>query len=261
MASTAQAANHGLVHLARLLGIAAVAIFSTGAGATAPQSFHLVFEGKHNAALLHEGSFTTSSPWCRAGSAVDLSFDQLTVTAVRRFSCGEGGEFTAKVWPLPAEHGGRGSWQIVAGDGPLAELRGKGTFGSTRLSGSPDDPASITFRSSWDGVADFDITPPAIGISSWSVRKLARPTSAYKLRLVLSLTDDDGSPVSYALQVVDPRQPSNLLVYKLGQAAARTVTSSFRIKVRKSTRFLRIKIDASDAVGNPSAFARRIRIR
>ena len=262
MASPAQATNHGRVHLARFLAIAALALFSTGAaGATAPQSFHLVFDGKHNAALLHEGPFTTSSSWCAGGSAVDLSFDLATATAMRQFSCGAGGRFTAKVWPLPAEHGGSGSWQIVAGDGPLAELRGKGTFTSTRLSGSPNDPSTITFRSTWDGIADLDVSPPTAGIRSSSVQKLTRPKGAYRLRLVLSLTDNDGSPVSYELQVVDPRRPSNLLVYRLGKAATGTVTSSFRIEPRPSTRFLRIKIGATDAVGNRSAFAKKLRLR
>jgi len=246
---------------ARVLAIAAIALFGAGgAGADVPASFQLVFDGKHNAAFLHEGTFTASGSWCPSGSAADVSVDGATDTAVRQFNCPGGGTFTATVTPLPAEHGGTGTWQIVSGSGPLAELRGKGTFTSTRLSGSSDNPATITFRSTWQGAAAFDVVPPAVGVTKWSARKLKRPAGAYDVRLVLSLTDTDG-PVSFVLQVVDPRKPLNSFVYKLGKTATGTATSAFRIKVPKKTRIVEIKIDASDAVGNESALAQKIRLK
>lgn len=250
------------MHKALLLAIAAVALFCvSGADADAPASFQLVFDGRHNAAFLHEGTFTASGSWCPAGSAADVSVDGSTDTAVRRFTCAAGGDFTATVTPLPAEHGGSGTWQIIGGSGPLENLRGKGTFTSTRLTGSSDDPASITFRCTWVGVAAFDVAPPAARVATWSARKLKRPKGAYTIRLVLSLTDTGGGPVSYILQVVDPRRPSNTFVYKLGQTATGTATSSFRIKVSQKTRVVEIRIDASDAVGNESAFAQKIRLK
>src|SRR5689334_15297923 len=116
MASTAAAANHAGVHTGRMLTIAAAALLAApGVGATPPPSFHLVFDGRHNQALLHEGTFTTSSSWCSSGSAADVSIDDPTLTATRRFTCAGGGDFTATVSPLRAEHGGSGSWQIVSG--------------------------------------------------------------------------------------------------------------------------------------------------
>jgi hypothetical protein len=245
----------------RALAIAAATLVAAGgAGAAGPASFQLVLDGRHNAALLHEGTFTTSASWCPSGTAVDLSVEGSTDTATRRFSCAAGGDFTATVRPLPAEHGGSGRWQIVAGSGPLANLRGKGTFASVRLGGSSDDPQTITFRSTWNGFADSDVDPPTIAVTSASARKLKHPTRAYSVRVVLALTDAGGGVVSYILQVVDPKKPTNAFVYKVGRATG-AVTSRFRIKVPKKTHLAQIKIDASDAVGNTSTLAKTLRLR
>jgi hypothetical protein len=247
---------------ARLVAIAAVALLGTGgAGVAAPASFQLVFDGKHQANLLHEGTFTTSSSLCPTGTAEDVSIDEQTLTALRKFSCAAGGDFSAKVGPLPAEHGGSGTWQILTGSGPLANLRGKGTFTSVGLSGDPNDPETITFRSTWTGVADLDATPPTTGVKHWHTKKLKRPKGAYKVTLSLSLTDNGGGPVSYELELVDPKKPSHSFAFKLGKTATGSVTKSFRIKVGKRTRHVRLKVEATDAVGNQSAFAKTYRLR
>src|SRR6476660_8237410 len=225
------------------VAIAAVALLSTGGAVAAPASFQLVFDGKHQANLLHEGTFTTSSSLCPSGTAADVSIDEQTLTATRQFSCASGGDFTATVGPLPSEHGGSGSWQIVDGSGPLTDLRGKGTFTSVRLSGDPNDPETITFRSTWTGVADLDATPPAVSVTHWQAKKLARPKRTYRVRLGLSMPDNGGGAVSYALQLVDPRKPSNAIVFKTGNTATGSVTRSFRIRVGKHTRRLRLKVD------------------
>jgi hypothetical protein len=245
-----------------VVAIAAVVILSTGgASAAAPASFQLIFDGKHNAALLHEGTFTTSASSCQSGTAADVSINEATLTAKRQFTCDGGGGFTATVGPLPQEHGGSGSWQIVAGSGPLADLRGKGTFTSVRTGGDPNDPETITFRSTWTGVADLDAAPPTVGVTHWQAKKLARPKRTYKVRLGLSMTDNGGGAVAYALQLVDPRKPSSAIVFKTGKTASGSVTRSFRIRVGKHTRRLRLKVDATDAVGNQSAFAKTFRLR
>jgi hypothetical protein len=109
------------VRSARLVPLAAAFIFVTAGAAarTAPLSFRLVFDGRHNAALLHEGTFTSSASFCPSGSAADVSVEATTDTALRRFTClGGGGDFSARIAPLPAEHGGTGTWQIVDGTGP-----------------------------------------------------------------------------------------------------------------------------------------------
>ena len=242
-----------LAAAAALLALAS----SPGAGA-AVSSFHLVFDGRHNAALLHEGTFTASAPLCPSGSAADVSVDATTDTSLRRFACPDGGDFIAKITPLPAEHGGNGSWQIVGGSGPLADLRGKGTFSSTRLAGRLDDPATIAFRSTWDGVVDFDVVPPTISVSSATARKLKRPKGSYSLRVVLAFAGD--ADVSYVLQIVDPRKPGNAFVYKVGQTASGSAASTSRIRP-KNTRTLQIKVSAADSVGNEATFEKALRLR
>jgi hypothetical protein len=256
------AAHHCRVRTACVATIAALVVLSTGgAGAAAPSSFQLVFDGKHNASLLHEGPFSTTSPFCPSGTAADVSVDEATLTALRRFTCSAGGGFTAKVGPLPAEHGGSGSWQIVAGAGPLTDLRGKGTFASVRLSGDPADPSTITFRSTWTGLTDLDATPPTGHVTHWRATKLKHPKRTYRIQLGLSLTDNGGGPISYTLQLVDPRKPSNAIAFKLGTTGTGSLTRKLRIKVAKRTRRVQLKIHASDALGNESAFAKTFRLR
>ena len=187
-----------------------------------------------------------------------MSVDSVSETALRTFSCaGAAGGFTARVTPLPAEHGGNGVWQIIDGTGPLANLRGTGTWSSTRLSGALDDPATITFRSTWDGVADFDVTPPSIDVSNAVARRLKRPKGAYTLRLVLALDD----AVSYLVQVVDPRKPKSFLVYKPGTTTGGTVTRSIRLRPAKDARSMRVTVTASDAVGNEATATTAVRLR
>jgi hypothetical protein len=192
----------------------------------------------------------------REAQRADVSVEEQTLTALRKFTCDAGGDFTAKIRPLDAEHGGSGSWQIVAGTGPLADLRGKGSFTSVLLSGGPD-PSTITFRSTWKGVADFDVTPPTIGLRHWSAKKLKRPRGAYRVTLALSLADTGGGPVSYVLQLSASRSVN----FTQGRTATGSVTRSLRIKVGKHTRRVRLTIEASDAVGNQSSFAKTLRLR
>jgi hypothetical protein len=136
--------------------LAAGAASGASGGTATPAGFGLVLDGRHRPDLTHEGTFTTSASFCPSGSAVDLTETTLH-TVLGEFACaGSTDSFTAQVSPTPAEHGGTGSWKIVAGKGALATLRGKGTWTSVRLSGSDADPASITFRSTWHGVTDFD---------------------------------------------------------------------------------------------------------
>jgi hypothetical protein len=249
------------MRIARVIAVAAAALVGiSDAGIAAPPSFQLVFDGRHNAQLQHVGTFTTTASWCSSGSVAEISVDSTTDTATRRFTCAGGSDFTAIVRPLPAEHGGSGTWQIVDGTGSLANLRGKGTFASTLVSGHPDDPATIVFRSTWSGVADFDADPPTVAFKAAAVRKLKRPVGAYTVRLALSLADGGGGSVSYVLQIVDPKKPTRAFIYKLGQTAG-GVTSAFRIKVPTTMRAVQLKVDATDPVGNTTAFSRTIRLR
>jgi len=74
-----------------------IATAAAGSGsASSAASFRLVFDGRHNDALLHEGPFTTSASFCPLGYAAYVSIDSATETAVRKFTCsGFQGDFSA----------------------------------------------------------------------------------------------------------------------------------------------------------------------
>jgi len=220
-----------------------------GAAAGAPPAFQLVLDGRHNAQLQHEGTFTTNASWCPSGSITEISVDSTTDTATRRLDCAGGGDFTATIRPLPAEHGGSGTWRIVGGSGPLASLRGKGTFTSTLVSGRPDDPVTIAFRSTWSGFADFDDEPPVLAVASTAARRVARGT--YVVRVAVTLTDRGGGSVAYVAQLTDPKRPTRAFVYRVGQTIGGLRFTS-RIKVPSNLRALRLQLDGTDQVGNAS---------
>lgn len=265
MAQTVGAADHARMNSRALLAAAAaltvaVAVPSAGNSRASASEFELVFDGKHTPSLLHEGPFTTSASFCRSGFAVDTAVDPATESASRKFTCAAtGATFIARVGRLPAEHGGSGTWQITEGSGPLADLRGKGTWSSVRLGGNPVDPATITFRSTWKGVADLDASAPTVAVAKRSVQKLRRPKGVYRLRLALSL--QDANAVSYTLAVIDPRRPFDWLATKSGTTSSGPASFALRIRPTKRTRILQLKVDASDAVGNMAAFTTNLRLR
>jgi hypothetical protein len=117
------------------------------------------------------------------------------------------------------------------------------------------------FAAAGRGVADFDVNAPAIGVTSSSAKKVRRLSRTYSVRLVLSLTDTGSELVSYVLQIVEPKRPSNALAFKVGRTTTRTVTTTLRIKTSKGARTVQIKIDASDAVGNEAAFMKTMRLK
>jgi hypothetical protein len=150
-----------------------LALFQFTASAPAvPSVFQLVFVGHDVVAsyhpsptgVAHVGTFTTNSPLCPSGSGQDIAETDSGV-ATRLFTCdGSAATFTATINPHVGELGGSGAWQIVSGTGPLADLRGQGSFSGVLTAGSPSDiPGNLlalAFRSSWTGVADLDATPP-----------------------------------------------------------------------------------------------------
>lgn len=245
--------------------VTASTLSATGVGA-APSS-QLVFDGEHAPAsfespsgLQHEGPFTTSSSLCPSGTAKDVAFLG-SDTATRMFMCnGSSAQFTARVRPLLSEHGGSGTWQIVDGTGVLADFRGKGTWRSIRTGGDPTDPSTITFRATWQGVADVDAAPPTIALARATVQKLKRPAGTYRVNLRLSIADGNGDAVSYALSLTDARDPLAWLASKRGQTSTGTVSAAIRIKPAKRTRALRLRVDATDAVGNEASLTRSIRL-
>lgn len=244
-------------------GMLASVVLVGGADA-AQTSFQLVFDGHHVLAtfptptgLSHEGPFTSTSSLCPSGYAHDIA--QTDQVATRLFTCdGSDGTFTATISPHLAEHGGAGSWQIIAGTGELADLRGKGSFSSVLTSGNPNDFLSISFRSTWQGTIDLDATPPTVAITRQTVHKLARPRGTYVMQLALSLNDNSTAAVSYTLTLIDPRT-LNVFERNGGQASG-TIARTFRLRPAPATRRLRLTVTATDQVGNTTTLTRTIRL-
>jgi hypothetical protein len=252
-----------LITLGALVGT----VLSFGGASAAPTSFQLVFDGKHAPAsfptpsgLQHEGPFTTSSPLCPSGTARDVASLGADY-ATRVFTCnGSDAEFTARVGPLLGEHGGGGSWQIVSGTGELVDFRGRGIWQSVRLAGNDSDPATIGFRTTWQGVAAMDATPPTIALPHSGTQKLERPAGTVRINLRLSIADGSGDAVSYTVSFADTRNASVELAQKSGQTTTGTVSLAILLKPPKMTRVLQLKIVATDVVGNEGFLVRSLRL-
>jgi hypothetical protein len=257
-------------HFSKLLVVAAAVVLlgaSASVAPAAPMSFQLVFYGHHVVAdfpsptgLSHEGPFTTNYPACPSGYGKNTAETDQGV-ATRLFMCdGSTATFTALVWPQLAEHGGTGFWQIISGTGSLTDLRGKGTFSSVLTSGDPNDFITIDFTSTWAGSIDLDAVPPTLAVTKERIVKAKRPAHAYKLSLALALTDNGGGPVTYRLTLVDPRT-LNILASKSGSSSEGSISRKFVLRPSRKTRSLRLRLDATDAVGNQATLRKTIRLR
>jgi hypothetical protein len=235
---------------------ATLAAFAGGAGASTT-AFTLTFDGKHvedtslPGGIRHEGRFTASAPACPAGTAADVEdvvVEPLTV--LRQFTCDDGtGTFTVLIPGARSEHGGSGTWQIVRGTGRYETLRGMGRYTSVILSGAQEDFLSIVYRATWTGVADFDVTPPAVKPAAKATR-LVTPKGAYTLKVSLAMPQDAGSRISYTAAVTAGR--FDLLV-RFGATSTGRAGFTARIKPPSTARRVRLHVVANDPVGNTGA--------
>jgi hypothetical protein len=241
----------------------AVLAITAAASTAAPSSFELVFEGRHEPqSFWHVGEFTASGAFCSSGSVRSLGVTGTSpadTEATRVLTCADGsGSATARVVSIEHEHGGAGEWRIVSGIGRHEKLRGQGTFRSIRAGGDPSDHASITFRSTWTGIADQDDTPPAIAIARASVTKLRRPPSSYVLRIAFSAHDAPGNAVRYHIAV---KGKGAFLASRLGETRSGRTWAAIRVRAPKGVRTLSVEIIASDPLGNASRLSRDVALR
>lgn len=231
----------------------AAVVLTPGVAAT-PRSFELVFHGHHGAplgvGLQHVGPFTSSAPFCRSGTVVDVRHDTED-SATRLHTCDDGsGTLTVFVTRFPDEHvsGGNGTWRITGGTGAYATLRGFGTWTTVPLTGE-DQP----FRSTLTGIADLDAEAPNVTISSLRATRLKRPAGTYVLRVVFSAVDA-GNTVSY--RVVASADISSWA--RTGTTSGKAAVT-LRIRVPKARAIL-IQITATDPVQNDRTVSRVLRL-
>jgi hypothetical protein len=239
---------------------AAIAAVTSGATAS-PGAFSLTFTGAHvpdtslPAGLRHEGRFTASGPACASGNAADVEdvvVEPLTV--LRQFSCDDGsGTFTVLLPVARNEHGGSGTWQIVRGTGRYVDLRGAGKYTSVILTGSPDDFASITYRATWTGAADFDATAPVVEVAA-TAKRLRKPHTRYALRVSLAMPQEErGTKIAFSVTVT-ARQAN--LFSRSGTTTTGHAAFAARIRPPSGARRIRVTVVAKDPVGNASTTAR-----
>ena len=244
---------------------AVVGLFAVRAAA-AQAPFSLTFDGAHFAdstfsdGIRHEGRFTASTPFCPAGRAYDvrhvIASEFLDVERIHICDDGSGG-FTAFMPAARGEHGGTGTWKILAGTGRYAALRGFGTYTGTRISGNPDVFETIVYRTEWQGVVGFDADPPTIDGFDATARKLRQRPRTYELRIGLSV-GDASLPVSYT---ADVRGGRALLAFKQGSIASGRASTVLRIRPSRAVAYLRIVLTARDSLGNEARAARTVRLR
>ena len=239
------------------------------AGNAAPSAFELTFEGRLGprvdlAKWLHEGSFTSSLPFCASGTGGDTSVvsGSQPARSVRVFTCdGGSGTITVAMVNYAAEFTPEttGTWQIVAGTGSYTSFRGKGEVTGIPLSGNPQQPQTLTFRATWRGIADFDDLSPAVEISRLSATKLRRPSGAYLIRIAFSARDNvQENIVLYGVRAYWPG--ASRFVVRQGQTRSGEVSVSLRVRPTASVRRIQLKFTASDALGNERALTRLVRL-
>jgi hypothetical protein len=250
--------------LIALIAMSAVGVVKSAASTTAPSSFELVLEGRHEPAadaplgFWHVGQFTATGRFCSSGSATTLGVKGTTpadAEATRLLTCADGsGSATAVVVSIDSEHGGAGEWRVVSGTGQYERLRGRGTFRSVRTGGDPSDHGSITFRSSWTGIADQEDMPPALAISRAGVTRLRGRAGLYLLRVAFSAQETSGA-VRYRIAV---HGKGTFLASRLGTTQSGRASAAIRVRAPKSVRRLRVEITASDPLGNESKLTREV---
>jgi hypothetical protein len=253
--------------LAVVSGLATVFALIAVRATAAPTPSSLTFEGAHFSdstlpgGLRHDGRFTASEPFCSAGRAHDVRHffsEGGPLTVLRMHTCDDGsGSFTAFMPLVRAEHDGRGTWKIVEGTGRYATLRGIGTYTGTLISGDPTAFETITYRTSWQGVADFDADPPAIEKFTATARKLRQRPRTYVLRIGVTARDTS-TPVTYT---VDARLGGGVEAMKGGSTSSGVATITLRIRPARAARSARIVLTARDAVGNETSASRAVRLR
>jgi hypothetical protein len=239
------------------LGLVAamVAVVTSAAGA-APSAFHLTVEGHTGralgGALLREGTFRASPPFCSSGTGVDIwASPARPMVSYRLLSCDDrSGSLTVRLVDTEAEHttGRTGIWRVVEGAGPYTELRGMGTFTGIPLSSDTGQPGTRRFRTEWNGIVDFDVVAPPIVVLRSRAWKRPGAVGDYVVSVAFTAADDvDGNKVSYKVSAF---RSGRLLASKQGDLVTGATSVSLRIRPRGRPRTVRLKIQAWDPVGN-----------
>ncbi|HSI96844.1 MAG TPA: hypothetical protein VK926_00645 [Gaiellaceae bacterium] len=257
-----------LVRIARVAAVAGLLLalplaagsLAAPRGDPAPGPLMLVFDGAHEPGLgqanpRHAGTFTAAGPACPSGTATDQRY-VYPFGVLREHVCDDGsGSFTALLDPTPAEHGGVGRWKILGGTGGYSDLRGRGTFTGELLAGSPSHEETITFRTSWEGLAGFDAVAPRVRDVRTSLRRLGRG-GTYLLRVSFRTRDDvPANAVEYG---VLPTSGSYALSFAEGRARRGAVSVALVVRPRRPDLPIVVSLRVTDPLGNDRRVLRSV---
>jgi hypothetical protein len=231
------------------------ALLATSAAPTRIR-FELMLDGAQRSG---PGTFRSLAPFCAGGHVVDLGrgLSGRWISGLRRFSCSDGsGSVTVRTWLIEMDEAAAsesGVWRIVAGNGAYASLRGKGAYARVLLEG---DGGSTSARETWAGDAAVDAAAPTVAISGISAARASTPGWSV-VRIAFSTSDRDRrSPVDFLVSASN----RYLLAARSGTTATGTAVVALRVRAGRGGRTIRLKLEASDRVGNTTTIVRRLQL-
>jgi hypothetical protein len=145
-----------------------------------------------------------------------------------------------------------GAWRIVAGTGDYVSLRGKGAYARVVLEHEGDTSA----HESWAGDAGLDAAAPKVAISAISVSGAATP-GWHVVRIAFSARDGEHrAPVDFLVSASN----RYLLAARSGTTTTGTAAVVLRVRPGKGGRTIRLKVEASDRVGNTTTVFRPLEL-
>ena len=197
---------------------------------------------------------------CTSGFGVDREhrLKAKWITTLRRFTCTDrSGRITARKWLVGMDEasvyeegiwmGGSGRYETLRGHRHLPERSGSGTH----------DSAGATIEA-WKGVADFDDSPPLLAVSSLRVSKPRKPNATYVVRV--TFVADDG-PASSPVDFLVTANSRFLLAARDGTTTSGKASVGLRLRPGRGSRTIKLKVVASDRVGNYRTLVRTIELR
>lgn len=201
-----------------------------------------------------EGTFRSASPFCGAGDVAELprSLSGRWMSGLRRLTCSDGsGSVTVRTWLMGMDEASAsesGVWQIVEGTGDYASLRGKGAYARV-VEGKGRDASA---RETWAGEAGLDAAAPKVAFSQISVARA--PTPGWHV-VRIALTARDGESPVYFLVSASNRF---LLAARSGTTATGIAVVALRVHPGTGGPTIRLKLEASDRVGNTTTVVRTL---
>jgi hypothetical protein len=214
----------------------------------------LHLDGTHPLNDFHLGTFTATSPLCRAGSWHGHG------NGTRTFTCADGsGTFLAR-FTGALEHvaGSTSPWSIISGTGAYEALRGKGTGHVDSSMGSDDSTGPRpTFSDTWTGVVDFDATAPTGTITRVNVVHPHTLHGEWTASVHFRAHDNvPSNPVSFSATVTaDP-----FFAVRNGRLKNGSESLIFSFRPARRTRLMRIVIELADPWDNERTLKRSVRL-